>query len=264
MSTIREIPDDLWNEIEPLIPTRPPRSNGGRKPADDRLLFNGIFFILRAGAAWREMPKAYGPWSTVYGRFREWRNAKVFEDFWRIALNYYDQQQGIEWEWQSADGTYARSPLGGPDNGPNPTDRGKPGMKDQILTDGRGVPISVLTTKANRNDHLELLPLLNNSPIVRPRPKAAKPQHLCLDAAYDNEQTRTILCRENYIGHIAPKEGRADDAILHPGGQARRWVVERTHAWFDRFRRLVSNWEKSLESRYAFLCLASALIAYRF
>ncbi len=186
MSTIREIPDDLWNEIEPLIPTRPPRSNGGRKPADDRLLFNGIFFILRAGAAWREMPKAYGRWSTVYGRFREWRNAKVFEDFWRIALNYYDQQQGIEWEWQSADGTYARSPLGVPDNGPNPTDRGKPGMKDQILTDGRGVPISVLTTKANRNDHLELLPLLNNSPIVRPRPKAAKPQHLCLDAAYDN------------------------------------------------------------------------------
>ena len=63
--------------------------------------------------------------------------------------------------------------------------------------------------------------------------------------------------------HIAPKGGRPEDAPLHPGGQARRWVVERTHAWFDRFRRLVVNWEKTTESRYAFLCLASALMAYR-
>jgi transposase len=49
----------------------------------------------------------------------------------------------------------------------------------------------------------------------------------------------------------------------HESGQARRWVVERTHAWHDRFRRLVVNWEKTLTSRTAFLWLASALIAYR-
>ncbi|MBI3948910.1 MAG: transposase [Acidobacteria bacterium] len=52
-------------------------------------------------------------------------------------------------------------------------------------------------------------------------------------------------------------------APWHEGGQARRWVVERTHAWLDRFRRLVVNWEKTSESRYAFLCLACPLIAYR-
>jgi putative transposase len=149
------------------------------------------------------------------------------------------------------------------ENGPNPTDRAKPGMKDHVLVDGRGVPLSVLVTAANVNDHVALPELLNNYATVRPRPSCAEPQHICLDAAFDNELTRQNLCREYYVPHIAPKCGRPEDAPRHPGGQARRWVVERTHAWFDRFRRLVVNWEKTTESRYAFLCLASALIAYR-
>lgn len=136
-------------------------------------------------------------------------------------------------------------------------------MKDHVLVDGRGVPLSLVVTPANVNDHLALPELLNNHALVRPRPSRANPQHICLDAAFDNEPTRQTLCRDYYIAHIAPKAGRIDDVPLHPGGQARRWVVERTHAWFDRFRRLVVNWEKTTESRYAFLCLASALIAFR-
>jgi putative transposase len=264
MSTLRELPDDPWNEIEKLIPPRPPRSQGGRKPADDRLLLNGIFFVLRSGAAWRDVPEKYGPWSSVYGRFWEWRNAQVFADIWRVCLHHYDAAHGIVWAWQSGDGTYVRSPLGGPANGPTPTDRAKPGMKDHVLVDGRGIPLAVVVTAANLNDHLALPQLLNNHAVVRPQSFAAAPQNICLDAAYDNEPTRWTLCREYYTGHLAPKGGRPDDAPNHPSGQARRWVVERTHAWRDRFRRLVTNWEKSTESRYAFLCLACALIAYRF
>jgi putative transposase len=149
------------------------------------------------------------------------------------------------------------------DNGPNPTDRAKPGMKDHVVVDGRGVPLSLVVTPANVNDHVALPDLLNNFAIVRPRPTSADPQHICLDAAFDNGVTRWALCREYYVAHITPKGGRPEEAVLHLGAQARRWVVERTHAWFDRFRRLVVNWEKTTESRYAFLCLASALIAFR-
>ena len=149
------------------------------------------------------------------------------------------------------------------DNGPNPTDRAKPGMKDHLLVDGRGVPLSAVVTAANVNDHVALPDLLANPIIVRQPPSRNDLQHLCLDAAFDNETTRRRLSREYYMAHIAPKSGRADDGPPHEGGQARRWVVERTHAWLDRFRRLVVNWEKTTESRYAFLCLACALIAYR-
>jgi putative transposase len=264
MATLREISDELWQLIEPKIPARPSRTKGGRPPADDRTMLNGIFYILRGGNAWREMPKDYGPWSTVYTRFREWRDAQFVEAIWHVCLQHYDDLHGIDWAWQSSDGTYVRSPLGGPDNGPNPTDRSKPGMKDELLVDGRGVPLAVITTPANVNDHIALPDLLANPVVVRPQPTAAKPQNLCLDAAFDNEPTRTTLCRENYLGHIAPKGGRPDAAPHHEGGQARRWVVERAHAWLDRFRRLVTNWEKTTESRYAFLCLACAVIAFRF
>jgi putative transposase len=264
MPTSREIPDKLWAEIEKVIPPRPSRAKGGRPPADDRKLFNGIFFILRTGAPWRDMPEKYGPWQTVYDRFAEWRDAKVFEQIWAKCLRYYDHRQEIEWEWQSEDGTYVRSPLGGKDNGPNPTDRAKPGMKDHILVDGRGVPLSAVVTAANVNDHIALPDVLGNHVVVRPQPSSTQPQHLCLDAAFDNDPARWTVCREYYTAHIAPAGGRPDDAPQHEGGQARRWVVERAHAWLDRFRRLVVNWEKNTESRYAFLCLACALIAFRF
>ncbi len=147
--------------------------------------------------------------------------------------------------------------------GPNPTDRAKPGVKDHVLVDGRGVPLGVFVTAANVNDSRVLGQLLNNCAIVRPRPSSATPQHLCLDAAYDNAPAQRVVLLECYEGHIAPRGGRDENWPRHESGQARRWVVERTHAWHDRFRRLVVNWEKTLKSRTAFLWLASALIAYR-
>jgi transposase len=105
--------------------------------------------------------------------------------------------------------------------------------------------------------------VLTALPIVRPHPDPAHPHHLCLDAAFDNAPARDVVWEEGYTGHIAPKGGRAPEGVVHPGGQARRWKVERTHAWHDRFRRLVVNWEQTPASRYAFMCLANALIAYR-
>ncbi len=147
--------------------------------------------------------------------------------------------------------------------GPNPTDRGKSGYKDHVLVEGRGVPVSMVTTAANVNDGPMLGPLLHHTPIVRPQPTMRHPQHLCLDAAFDNAPARRVVLEEKYIGHIAPKGGRSDDPVPQQGAQARRWKVERTHAWHDQFRRLVVNWEKTLSSHYAFLCLANALIAYR-
>jgi putative transposase len=152
---------------------------------------------------------------------------------------------------------------GGKECGPNPTDRAKPGVKDHILCDGRGVPLSVVVTAANVNDSPTLAALLNNCAVVRPPSSTLEPQHLCLDAAYDNAPAHRVVLVENYEGHIAPKRGRDHTLPRHESGKARRWIVEVVHAWHDRFRRLVVNWEKTTESRYAFLCLANALIAYR-
>ena len=202
---------------------------------------NGIFYVLRGEIAWRERPAQFGPWTTVYTRFWEWRNAQVFEAIWHVCLQYYEERYGLDWEWQSSDGTYVRAPLGGPDNGSNPTDRAKPGMKDELLVDGRGVPLAIITTPANVNAHLALPELLENPVVVRPQPTSTQPHNLCLDAAFENDPTRPLLCRAHDVGHLAPKGGRPENAPQQAGGQARRWVVERGHAWLDRFRRLVNN-----------------------
>ena len=125
------------------------------------------------------------------------------------------------------------------------------------------MPLSTGITAANVNDGPMWSQVLNALPIVRPQPDRDHPHHLCLDAAFDNAPAREVVCQERYTGHIAPKGGRPPEGIVHPGGQARRWKVERTPAWHDRFRRLVVNWEQTPASRYAFVCLANALIAYR-
>lgn len=113
MSDKRDVSDALWNKIKSAIPPRPSRARGGRPPADDRKLLNAILYIARTGAAWRDLPTKYGPWQTAYDRFSEWRNANVFEQMWAAGLKDYADKHGIEWEWQSSDGTYVRSPLGG-------------------------------------------------------------------------------------------------------------------------------------------------------
>lgn len=125
------------------------------------------------------------------------------------------------------------------------------------------MPLAAVVTAANVNDGPMLQALLNNHVAVRPTPKRTAPQHLCLDAAYDNAPAHAVVRRESYEGHIAPRQGRAAGLPQHPSGKARRWVVERLHSWHDKFRRLVNNWEKKLARRYAFICLANALIAYR-
>ncbi len=72
-----ELTDDEWTRLAPLLPPQRPRS--GRPGKDHRTVLNGILWILRTGAPWRDLPERYGPWQTVYSRFRRWRAAGVWD-----------------------------------------------------------------------------------------------------------------------------------------------------------------------------------------
>lgn len=71
-----ELPDAAWELIKDLVS---PEQKMGRPRSDDRLLLNGIFWILCSGATWRDLPERFGPWSTVYQRFRDWRDDGTFD-----------------------------------------------------------------------------------------------------------------------------------------------------------------------------------------
>lgn len=104
---------------------------------------------------------------------------------------------------------------------------------------------------------------LESIPITRPEPTPKQPQGLCLDRGYDYEEVRELVAEFGFTAHI---RGRGEEALQlkrEAGFRARRWVVERTHSWLNRFRRILTRWEKRADTYLAMLHLACGLITWR-
>jgi putative transposase len=153
--------------------------------------------------------------------------------------------------------------LGGKKAGKNPTDRGKIGTKRSVLTDGGGVPIGLAVEGANRNDFKMVEATLTSIPIERPTPTPAQPQGMCLDKGYDYDEVRELLVEFGFTAHIRARGEEAKALKQEAGFKARRWVVERTHSWMNRFRRVLIRWDKKVCNYLAFLHMACAYITYR-
>lgn len=83
-----ELTEGEWNRIKDILPPEHPKEGKRGRPAkcDNRSAINGILWIARGGAPWRELPERYGPWQTVYSRFREWKNIRIFEVISKLCL----------------------------------------------------------------------------------------------------------------------------------------------------------------------------------
>lgn len=106
-------------------------------------------------------------------------------------------------------------------------------------------------------------PTLASVVIERPEPTSEHPQHLCLDKGYDYEEVRQLVEGYGYTAHIRTRGEEKAERKEIPGYRARRWVVERTHSWMNRFRRLLIRWEKDVENYLAMLHFACAYITFR-
>lgn len=134
------VPDWMWERIEPLLPPRPPHPLGCHNPrVPDRDAIDAILLVLRTGMQWNAL-NATGIChsSSAHRRFQEWTKAGVFAEFWRQGLLAYDELVGIDWSWISVDGAMGKAPLGGPETGPNPTDRAKKGRSARSSPRHRG------------------------------------------------------------------------------------------------------------------------------
>jgi transposase len=259
------IPDELWAELAPLLPPPKPHPLGCHNPrVPDRDAMDAIFFVLRTGCQWNAL-NATGicSSSSAHRRFMEWAEAGVFAEFWRRGLLTYDEFVGIEWDWLAMDGAITKAPLGGEKTGPNPTDRAKRGTKRNLLTDGNGVPLGFVVDGANRNDFKMTRQTIESMMVDRPRPTRVHPQGLCIDKGFDYPEVWNLVKEFGFTPHIARrgKESHASERKL--GAKARRWVVERTHSWMNRFRRILVRWEKLDMTYVAMLCFACGIIAWR-
>jgi putative transposase len=147
--------------------------------------------------------------------------------------------------------------------GKNPTDRGKLGTKRSVLTEGGGVPVGLAVDGANRNDFKMARATIESIPIARPEPTPDKPQGMCLDKGYDYDEVRELLTEFGFTAHIRARGEEAKLLKQDAGFRARRWVVERTHSWMNRFRRVLIRWDKKVRNYLGFLHLACAYITYR-
>ena len=146
----------------------------------------------------------------------------------------------------------------GKKTGPNPTDRAKSGTKRHVLTDGGGLPLAVVITGANVPDMRMLGERLDARVL---RPPAGTTQHARLDKGYDYLVTEREVRRRRYVPHI--RRRGEEQRHCRRGERARRWVVERTHSWFNRFRKLLIRWEKKPQNYLALVQFAAMLIVWR-
>jgi transposase len=131
------------------------------------------------------------------------------------------------------------------------------------LTEGHGVPIGLAVEGANRHDMKLLRPTIESIVVARPEPTDEQPQGMCLDKGYDYEDVRATLADFGFTAHIRSRAEEAQQIKQEAGKRARRWVVERSHSWMNRFRRILVRWEKKPANYIAFLHFSCALLAFR-
>jgi putative transposase len=139
-----EISEELWSVAEKVIPApifKGKRSLGGRPNLDLRQILTGVFYVLTSGCQWRKLPREFGHHSVVYKYFRYWVRVGIFDQIWTEALRVYDDKKGINWTWQSIDGSNKKSQFGKENVDFNPKEKNKGGSKIMLLTDKQGIPL---------------------------------------------------------------------------------------------------------------------------
>ena len=125
------------------------------------------------------------------------------------------------------------------------------------------MPVGLAVGGANRNDMKLVEATLSSVPVERPAASADEPQGMCMDKGYDYDEVREVLAEFGFTAHIRSRGEEAQGAKRKARRRARRWVVERTHSWMNRFRGILIRWEKKPENYFAMCHFAFALIAYR-
>ncbi|MER5450531.1 IS5 family transposase [Streptomyces sp. NPDC002766] len=276
-----ELTDQEWDLLAPLIP----RAVTGRPRVSDRQVINGMVYKIRTGISWRDLPERYGPWQTVYTRFRRYALDGVFTRALQQIQAGADAVGDIDWLVQ-IDSTIVRAHQhaaatgrkGGtigdePDDRALGRSRGGLTTKIHLACDGKGRPLAVLVTPGQRHDSICARPLLERIRVPRTGPgrPRCRPDQVIADKAYSSRGFRAYL-RKRGIGHTIPEK---TDQQRHRHNRGRRGgrppafdrqvyrqrnVVERCFNRLKGFRGIATRYEKTAASYEAAVTLASFLL----
>ncbi len=219
------VPDGLWLRIEPLLPTRPRRFRyPGRRPLDDRLVLQGILFVLHTGSVGSIWPQelGFGCGMTAWRRLRDWQQADVWDRLHELLLAELHAAGEIAWSRAVADSSHVQAKKGAPKRVPARVERGRLGSKHHLLVDAGGLPLAWTLTGGNRNDVTQLLALLDRVPPVRGRPRRPKrrPKRLLADRGYDQDKYRRLVRERGITPLIAAATPRTEPGSAANAGSS--------------------------------------------
>lgn len=242
-----DLTDAEWQLVEPLLPER--RRWGRPRVVDLRAVVDGLLYILATGCQWRALPRDFPPCSTVQGYFYRWRDDRVWQRIVDQLVTLTRTRSGRSGSPSVGiidSQSVATTQSGGP-RGLDPAKRIK-GRKRHIVTDTQGNLLAVHVHPANVQDCHGAVPLLTTL-----RQRFPKLQHILADRVYRGDQLlRAIKPQGPWTVEIIQRPVGVKGFQLLP----RRWVVERTFAWFGRCRRLAKDFEGTIDSAVAWLLIA--------
>jgi transposase len=238
-----ELSDFEWSVIKPMLPNKP----RGMLRVDDRRVLNGIFWVLRSGAPWRDLPGIYGPCTTCYNRFVRWRRAGVWDRIMEALAAAHDAAV------QMIDTSVVRVHQHGAciaGNREQHMGRSRGGLTSKVhaVVDANGLPVRLGLTPGEAHDN-RLCPVL----LAGLRPQTM----LLADRGYDADWIRAFVNQQNAWANIPPKLNRKDPICFSPHLYRARNLVERFFNRIKQCRRIATRYDKLAANYLAFIKLAS-------